>query len=60
MHIRQFPNEVISTSPQLKLSLGPTVLLLLGVTFKARSKYLKADSIWFASDCFAMKIKKWN
>lgn len=56
MHIRQFPNEVISTSPQLKLSLGPPVLLLLGVTFTARSKYLKADSIWFASDCYAMKI----
>lgn len=60
MHTRQFPNEAISTNPQLKLSLGPPDLLLLGVTFIARSKYLKADSIWLASDCYVLKIKKKN
>lgn len=55
MHTRQFPRDGISTNPQLKLSLGPPDLLLLGVTFIARSKYLRADSIWLASDCLRIK-----
>lgn len=58
MHTRQFPRDGISTNPQLKLSLGPPDLVLLGVTFIARSKYLRADSIWLASDCLRIKKNK--
>lgn len=52
MHTKQFPSDDISTQPHVKLSLGPPDLL--PATLTARSKYLRADNIWLASDCWVI------
>ena len=51
MQTKQLPSEDISTHPQLKLSFDPPALLAAEFGLTARSKYLRADSIWLASDC---------